>query len=166
MLLDKRKALSRERRQIAARSLLETLKEAGSLLSFASFNSEIDTGPLNQFLAAKGCLYLPRVEGSSLSAYLVSDLEKQLVRSPSGILEPDPRLCPKAVSFSAIEAILVPGLGFDKDLFRLGYGKGHYDRFLVVARIHSIGVGFKEQSVEGPLPRDPWDVPTKELLLT
>jgi 5-formyltetrahydrofolate cyclo-ligase len=60
----------------------------------------------------------------------------------------------------------VPALGFDKDLYRLGYGKGYYDQFLARARdIPSIGVGFKEQLCQEPLPRDPWDIPVKELLL-
>ncbi len=162
-LLAERKSLSHQRRQAAASILLEKLKTRGSLLSFSSFNSEIDTGPLNSFLAARGRLFLPRVEGVSVVPYKVNDLGK-LTLSTLGVLEPDPLLCPKA-SLSEIDSILVPGLGFDKGLFRLGYGKGHYDRFLAQNKLSTIGVGFLEQSIADHFPRDPWDLPVKELLL-
>ncbi len=163
-LLIERKNLNLQRRHCAAQTLFENLKRRGNLLSFSSFNSEINLSLLNAFLAARGQLFLPRVEGESLALYRVGDLEKQLVRSPLGVLEPDPRLCQNA-SLSEIDAILIPGLGFDRDLYRLGYGKGHYDRLLAQTQIRSIGVGFVEQSIDALFPRDPWDLPVQELLL-
>lgn len=163
-LLFERKNLSLQRRRAAAQFLFEKLKERGRLLSFSSFNSEIDTELLNRFLASEKKLFLPRVEGASLIPYQVFDLEKQLVKSPLGVLEPDPRLCPKA-SLSETDFILVPGLGFDRNRYRLGYGKGHYDRFLAQTEIPSIGVGFLEQSIDDLFPIDPWDLPVNELLL-
>jgi 5-formyltetrahydrofolate cyclo-ligase len=164
-LLIDRKNLALQRRLAASLTLFEKLKERGRLLSFSSFNSEIDTSLLNAFLASNNRLFLPRVEGTLLKAYEVADPEKQLVLSPLGVLEPDPRLCRKA-SLSEIDAILVPALGFDRERFRLGYGKGHYDRFLAQTDLHSIGVGFKEQSIEDLFPRDPWDLPVNELILS
>ncbi len=165
ILLLRRKALSLHRREEASALLREKLHHSGSLLSFSPFNSEIDVQPLNVLLAAEGRLFLPHVEGSSLVPYRVCDIEKELILSASGIWEPNPLLCAKA-SLSEIDCILVPGLGFDRDRFRLGYGKGHYDRFLAQTDIRSIGVGFKEQRIEELLPKDSWDLPVKELLLT
>lgn len=43
--------------------------------------------------------------------------------------------------------IIVPGLGFDKDLNRLGRGKGYYDRYLS-DEVIKIGVCFNEQVLE------------------
>lgn len=163
-LLLRRRSLSGVRRSEASLALWENLQGRGSFLSFCSFQSEIDTSLLNAALASQGRLFLPRVEGDSLIAYQVTDPEKQLIRSSLGVLEPNPALC-SPISFSQLESILVPGLGFDRKFFRLGYGKGHYDRLLASIDLPSIGIGFKEQLIEEGLPNDPWDVPVQELRL-
>lgn len=46
-----------------------------------------------------------------------------------GVLEPDPEKQPVLREFSDSICVL-PGLGFDLEGYRLGYGKGYYDRFL------------------------------------
>ena len=46
-----------------------------------------------------------------------------------GVLEPDPEKQPVLREFSDSVCVL-PGLGFDLEGYRLGYGKGYYDRFL------------------------------------
>lgn len=108
------------------------------ILSFSSFGSEIDLHLLNHELKQKNRLYL-----------VPYDVE--------ALLE---------VPFEKIDCILVPGLGFDQKNFRLGYGKGYYDRFLSqTGQIRTIGVGFKEQLYEGLLPIDPWDIAVQELAL-
>lgn len=138
ILLQKRKALPKERREKASLLLKEKLKSRGRILSFTSMGSEIDLTPLNNHLKAQGRLFL------------VPYALDSLIQAP----------------LSEIDCILVPGLGFDRDLYRIGYGKGYYDRFLAkTGDLHTIGVGFKEQLCEEPLPRDPWDIPVKELIL-
>lgn len=62
---------------------------------------------------------------------------------------------------------LIPALGFDRQLFRLGRGSGFYDRFLSTfdeerkqlgeSPIYKLGIGFSEQLVD-ELPRDDHDV--------
>ena len=46
-----------------------------------------------------------------------------------GVLEPAPEKCVKAYAFETALCI-IPGLAFDMHGYRLGYGKGYYDRFL------------------------------------
>lgn len=138
LLLEKRKAIPQKRREEAAQKALEALKNRGRLLSFSPMGSEIDLTLLNESLKARGHLFL------------VPYTLEAMFHVPS----------------HDVDAILVPGLGFDRDHFRLGYGKGAFDRFLVtVKHIPTIGVGFLEQLYEGSLPRDPWDIPVQELLL-
>lgn len=138
ILLEKRKAISIDRRERAAKLCLEKLKSRGRILSFSPIGSEIDLNPLNEFLKAEGRLFLVPYKIDSLIQFPLTQ----------------------------IDCILVPGLGFDREMFRLGYGKGYYDRFLSEAKdIPTIGVGFKEQYCEELLPRDPWDIPVKELFL-
>ncbi|MGB7978740.1 MAG: 5-formyltetrahydrofolate cyclo-ligase [Chlamydiales bacterium] len=137
-LLQLRKKIPKERREEAARHCLERLKSRGRILSFSPISSEIDLGALNQVLKAEGRLWLVPYKIGPLIQFPLHE----------------------------IDCILVPGLGFDKDKYRIGYGKGYYDQFLAgAAHIWTIGVGFKEQLCEEPLPRDPWDIPVKELLL-
>lgn len=138
ILLERRKAISKERRVEASFILKEKLAHQGKILSFSSMGSEIDLTPLNQHLAATGRLFLVPYNLDALAH----------------------------VPLLEIDCILVPGLGFDRELYRIGHGKGFYDRFLIqVGNIPTIGVGFKEQMCEELLPHDPWDIPVKELLL-
>ena len=53
---------------------------------------------------------------------------------------------------------LVPLLAFDRRGYRLGYGKGYYDRLLGARPMLSIGLAFAAQEVDA-LPDEPHDVP-------
>lgn len=159
------KAISKQRREEASQALLKSVFTAQSILSFYSMPYEIELKPLNQKIISQGKLLFNRLEEGILIPYFVTSLDL-LSSSPMGFLEPDPKRCKKA-SFSEIELILVPGLSFDQKGFRLGRGKGHYDRLLgKIGQIPTKGVGFIEQFSQNLLPRDPWDLPVQELLLT
>ena len=69
------------------------------------------------------------------------------------ILEPK-----KAVPFDKekIDFAIVPGISFDKDGYRLGYGKGYYDRFLSDINPFKLGVCKKELFKE-KLPHNEYD---------
>ena len=145
-----RTQLGERRKQEASEALLCTLSNKLALyqnvLSFASFNHEIDTTLLNLYLASTNRLLLPKVGSKGLEVYKVQDPESQTEMSTLGTLEPNPKLCQK-IDFEEICAVIVPGLAFDRKRHRLGYGKGHYDRLLasMPKRIPTFGVGFKEQ---------------------
>lgn len=159
--LKRRQALPVQRKLEASQALAQAVLPQGMIGSFASFRDEINTNALDVLLAQKKRLALPKVEKDKLCFYVVDDLERQLMTSSIGILEPIPSLCRRA---EQLDAILVPGLAFDQDHYRLGYGKGYYDRFLAEHPILSIGIGFKEQLAEH-LPRNPHDVPLQDLFL-
>lgn len=56
------------------------------------------------------------------------------------------------------DAILVPGLCFDEQGYRLGYGGGFYDRYLErYPRLQRIGLCLRDFYVQQPLPRDGFD---------
>ena len=136
-LLSKRKAIPEERRVEATRNAFEAFKDRGAVLSFSPMGSEIDLTPLNEYLKSQGRLHLVPYKIEAL----------------------------KDVPLEQIDLILVPALGFDKRKYRIGYGKGYYDRFLENVEIPTIGVGFNEQLYESFLPVEPWDVPVNEVLL-
>lgn len=64
-----------------------------------------------------------------------------------------------------IECILVPGIGFDSSLMRIGYGKGYYDRLMPLTPAPKWGIAFQEQYTEAALPSDSHDQPVDALYL-
>jgi len=78
--------------------------------------------------------------------------------SPWGVLQP-----PAAAEALAPDVVLVPLVLADRGGTRIGHGKGHYDRALSHLRdggrpVLTIGLGWDDQVVDGPIPRDPWDM--------
>lgn len=59
---------------------------------------------------------------------------------------------------------VVPLLGFDRDGYRLGYGKGHYDKLLAGLACPAAGVAFADLELAA-LPHEPHDVPL-DLIVT
>lgn len=71
------------------------------------------------------------------------------------------------VEAGRLDLVLVPGLGFDEDGNRLGYGGGYYDRYLarIDLRAPRWGVAFAEQLVpRGTLQSEPHDVAVDALV--
>ena len=64
--------------------------------------------------------------------------ETELVRNAWGIDEP---AHDEYVDAQSIDMVLVPGLCFDRDGHRVGYGKGYYDRFLKTCRPDCLKIG-------------------------
>jgi 5-formyltetrahydrofolate cyclo-ligase len=152
-----------ERREEAEKAAFQELKEetnhAHYVLSFASKKEELRLWHLNLYLAAKGQLVLTRVMGNHLVPYLVEDLEKDLQLGAFNIYEPDSTRC-KELPIETIDLMIIPGLAFDKQGHRIGYGKGYYDRFLEnIYDIKKIGVGYKEQLYPENLPQEDFDRP-------
>jgi 5-formyltetrahydrofolate cyclo-ligase len=140
------------------------------LLGFAPIRKEVDLLPLYRQLSESVRMALPRVERSTLGLYGVED-RSRLVRSLEDdqpaegfnrgeheIIEPDPERSTEVVP-SQLDSILVPGLVFDREGRRIGYGSGYYDRLLstVPDRTGRIGVCFEEQVVRNELPEEPHD---------
>jgi 5-formyltetrahydrofolate cyclo-ligase len=167
--LDKRHDLSKERRKEAKCMALETLSEKltgfTKILSFASMAEEIDLWPLNQELVKEKRLLLPRLTtATEISPFAVSSLDHLLLHPSWNVLEPDPALCSE-VPLEKVSVVLVPGIAFDIHCGRLGYGKGHYDRFLAKLSCPFFGVGFKEQLAKAPLETETHDISLTELFL-
>lgn len=161
-----RKIVPVQRRLVASSRLLEQLvpllENYNFILSFASFRDEIDLWPLNQLLISQRKLLLPKVVNNKLYIYQVEDLS-HLTHSSWNILEPSPKCRP--IDYKEISCVLVPGLGFDRENNRIGYGKGHYDQLLsALPHSYKIGVGFKEQLIED-LPTEDHDQKCDQIFL-
>lgn len=165
----KRDQIPLKRKQSAEIALIESMQQETHhhhyVLSFASKDEELSLWQLNIHLASQGQLILPKVEGAHLVPYLVKDIESDLMLGAYGIYEPNPLTCLE-IPIDAIDLILVPGIVFDASGARLGYGKGFYDRLLEnIYLTLKIGVGFKEQLFEKPLPQEVFDRSVNKLKL-
>ena len=165
---EKRRLLSQERRFSAEKNLIKELTpyitQHEMILSYSSKSEELATESLNSYILGKSTLILPRVEGDTLEIYKVDKLNS-LVKSDWGIKEPSKES--EKVNAKTPSLLIIPGIVFDKEGQRIGYGKGFYDKFLT--KIHSCAtvlfVGFKEQLHPIPLPCEEFDIKPTQLIL-
>jgi 5-formyltetrahydrofolate cyclo-ligase len=128
-------------------------KSAEVVGAYYAFGSEVKTDLiLDRAKAAGKKVALPSVEGESLAFYELSS-GKYLVKGRFGIMEPLPY-----GPVDKIDLLVVPGIAFDKKGYRLGYGKGYYDKFLAKKKIvlFSIGLAYSFQLLEC-LPKGKYD---------
>lgn len=170
-LLAHRRALSHHEWLVSSRAAqqqllaLEEYRQAASLALYAPAHNETDTTAIltAAFETGKRVFY-PAVCGQQMVFRLVTGLDT-LQTGRFGILEP----CPSCSEHGADEAdlVVVPGVGFDVNGHRIGYGKGFYDRFLHHSgRIAClVGLCHDFQLITGSIPVDPHDIPM-EIIVT
>jgi 5-formyltetrahydrofolate cyclo-ligase len=125
-----------------------------SVALYAAVRSEVPTEGIFRRLQERGCrTYLPRVSGDLIEFVPVDDWSR-LIPGHWDIPEPQEG---KGVAPSSFEAVLVPGIAFDKEGYRLGYGKGFYDRCLESFRGRKIGLAYDFQVLPG-IPRTKTDL--------
>ncbi|MCH9621132.1 MAG: hypothetical protein S4CHLAM20_05480 [Chlamydiia bacterium] len=160
-----RKGITEKRRMIANAKVFEALTkmvlESQNVLSYYPLEDEVCVLAFNKFLATQNRLSLPRIEEGTLVPYEVSDMEKQLKTFSHRFLEPD-FICKQA---EKIDLVIVPGIVFDNNGGRIGFGKGFYDKFLKKTSIPTIGLCFEEQIYDGNLPLETHDISMEKLCI-
>lgn len=142
----------------------ERVIEASTISVFVSFGHEINTVPLiEELLKLNKKVVVPSITpADEMVMKEINSLDDLSVVGKYGIKEPG--VFSKVVSKNEIDLVFVPGLAFDKNNYRLGYGKGYYDAYLNGSNAKTIGLGFKEQAID-ELPSDSWDIPLDDVLL-
>ncbi|WP_366922909.1 5-formyltetrahydrofolate cyclo-ligase [Metallumcola ferriviriculae] len=111
---------------------LPAYQEAGTIMTYVAFNQEVETkGLIKYSLSQRKRVLVPVTvkKDRELIPSEVFHFPGDLQPGTWGILEPKPE-CFRPVSPSEIDMVVVPGVAFDKNGNRLGYGGGFYDRFL------------------------------------
>jgi 5-formyltetrahydrofolate cyclo-ligase len=153
--LDARDALSHEERECLAEAVrartftLPELADAGTVMLFASFRTELDTMPIAEWVLEHGKrLCLPRVLGPrTMAAFEVRDTAADLAPGKWDI--PEPRGGLPEVPPAQMDLVFVPGSAFDEEGRRCGYGGGFYDNYLPLTRpgVPWVALAFEAQLV-------------------
>jgi len=139
-------------------------KAAHVIAVYASLPFEVDTSVLVlQAFHDHKVVVFPKVENNDLAFYKVAALSELTTRGPLNIKEPVPSFH-HLVHKNEIDLMIVPGICFDKKKYRIGYGKGFYDHYLVNNKVHTIGVCFQEQIYDKGIPINDQDVAVDEVI--
>lgn len=120
-------------------------QEAAHIYCYIDFGREVGTGRMIETAWKCGKkVWVPKVSGCDMQFYLLSSFD-QLHPGTYGIMEPDDTV----MAESKPGLMIVPGVAFDKNRNRIGYGKGYYDRFLSASPfLRTIAVAFDIQIVD------------------
>lgn len=150
----------------AAAENLVSFRFAEYVLLYAAASDEIDVSGIAQAALDKGKKVLfPRCDKKThtMQYHIVSSLD-ELVPDESGALEPpETNEVYDVMNENAGAICFVPGLVYDRSGFRLGYGKGFYDRYLSSFSGCTIGVVYSDYILQ-EVPRGRFDVSVNILL--
>lgn len=130
-----------------------------TLLIYISINSEVDTIKIiNYFLNTKN-IAVPKIIDNNMFFCYVTNLNDL---TPGKYNIPEPTNENIVTDFDNAICI-VPGICYDKENYRVGYGKGYYDRFLSKNKIKTIGLCYKECMIE-KIDNDKYDYKIDEVI--
>ncbi len=120
---------------------LKVVREASIILTYVSINEEVDTIELIKYLLKNNRLVaVPKVDGNSMNFHYIKSLD-DLTKGYMNIYEPVSGDMVK----SFVNAVsITPGISYSNDGYRIGYGKGFYDRFYSKNKVYSIGLCYRE----------------------
>lgn len=161
-----RDAMTIAQRGIAARAIADRIGAlpefvaARTVLLTLPFRSEWDARLLvRDALAAGKTVALPRVDVATrmLVLHVIADVDADVALGYRDI--PEPRADAAAIAPTTVDWVLVPGVAFDPQGGRLGYGGGFYDRLLPLLGAHALRVaGAFETQIVAQVPAAPHDL--------
>ena len=142
---------------------LPAYRKSQLIFTYVSKPIEVDTHILiATALSQHKSVAVPRcIENNEMEFYEIHSFD-DLTPGNFGVLEPLPEKCRKVTDLSQ-GLCIVPGFSFDSNGFRLGYGKGYYDRFLMKFAGDTVGLCYSA-CVQWNLPHGYYDRPVDVLV--
>ena len=153
----------REKSEKLTRLLTETeaYRNARSIYGYLPYNQEVRTVPmLEQALRDGKRVAVPKCYGDEMRFLWIEDLS-QVEKGFAGIPEP---IADGPVADDETALVLMPGLAFDREGRRIGYGGGFYDKFLARERNHPTVALCYDFQIFDHLETDEFDVPVDLVL--
>ena len=139
----------------------EAYRQAKSIYGYLPYNQEVRTVPmLEQALRDGKRVAVPKCYGDEMRFIWMDDLSR-VEKGYAGIPEP---IADGPVADDAHALVLMPGLAFDPEGRRIGYGGGFYDRFLAKEPEHptlALCYGFQ---MLPKLETEEFDIPVDKVL--
>lgn len=111
----------------------EAYKKANTIYGYLPYNQEVRTVPmLEQAMKDGKRVAVPKCYGDEMKFIFMDDLSK-VEKGYAGIPEP---IADEPVADDKTALVLMPGLAFDPQGHRIGYGGGFYDKFLAAEPAH------------------------------
>lgn len=134
-----KRAMTQEQIQSASEDLgaqfaaCEVYKQAKTIYGYLPYNQEVRTVPMLERALCEGKrVAVPKVYGDEMKFIYLTDLS-QVDTGYAGIPEP---IVDGPVADDPTALVLMPGLAFDPQGHRIGYGGGFYDKFLALEPNH------------------------------
>lgn len=149
----------------------EEYMSAKNIFIYISYGSEINTkNIILKALKDNKNVYVPRIEIKTKNMDAVKFISfDKLVKNAYGILEPSKDEI--FVDPNKLDLIVVPGVAFDNNKGRMGYGAGYYDRYLNkinekdYRRINKVALAYDFQIID-EVPMEKNDVPIDCIITT
>lgn len=165
-ILRKRDSIQPEIRQIKDRLIMDKVislpdfLKAKIILYFASFRSEVNTLPqIEEAFRSGKRIVLPKVDNANKRLKLYEILNTDEIKLGFwGIPEPE-AIPERERDINEVDLVIMPGVAFDMQGTRLGYGAGYYDKLLsgLKRKISLIAIAYEEQTVDS-LPSEDHDI--------
>ncbi len=134
-------------------------KNSKKIFSYVSFNQEVVTKNLLKDTFTRKKIAVPKIVDNQMVFYYIESLD-ELDTGIKGILEPKNTANSNIAIPEEGDLFLVPGLAFDLNKNRIGYGRGYYDKYFNKYKdinFHKIALAFDFQIIE-TIPADNYDV--------
>lgn len=136
-------------------------QQAHTIALYYALEDEVHTIPLiQQALLDQKRVCLPKVISKNEMVFYEIHSFNDVASGHFNIYEPTTSFI---VDSEQIDFMIVPGICFDKQHYRIGFGKGYYDRYLKDTTIHTIGICYQEQLVDS-IPIDEHDVALDDVI--
>lgn len=134
---------------------------ASTIYGYLPYNQEVRTVPMLQRALDEGKrVAVPKVYGEEMRFIYLEDLT-QVSKGYAGIPEP---IADAPVAEDQRALVLMPGLAFDPQGHRIGYGGGFYDRFLAQEPHHPTLALCYEFQMQAHLDTEEFDIPVDTVL--
>lgn len=134
---------------------------ASTIYGYLPYNQEVRTVPMLQRALDEGKrVAVPKVYGEEMRFIYLEDLT-QVSKGYAGIPEP---IADAPVADDKRALVLMPGLAFDPQGHRIGYGGGFYDRFLAQEPHHPTLALCYEFQMQAHLDTEEFDIPVDTVL--
>ncbi len=139
----------------------EAYKSAKTIYGYLPYNQEVRTVPmLEQALKDGKQVAVPKVYGDEMKFIYLTDLS-QVEKGYAGIPEP---IADGPIAEDKTALVLMPGLAFDPQGNRMGYGGGFYDKFLASEPEHPTLALCYDFQMLPELQTDKHDIPVDVVL--